>query len=230
VSESDAQPPAAPDSAAKAQRRARLGFAADVVLLGVCGYVLASDAGAALSGEVDMDARMGAFLLNLTAAFVLLRRLLIAVQALLPGPGVWRMAALGRWVLLITVPLIVAGYLEKLNYRAHRLHVDALAADVAARIARANTTQRRLTPADLNDLAGPYLRTLRVRTDTGAFLLEVALPGLDVDGYTGRYASTEGRWLVQHNDEETVPAPDFTRSGPLLVCRRADSMTRCEAS
>lgn len=230
MSEPDPQPPAAPDSAAKAQRRARLGLAADIVLLGVCGYLLASDTSAALSGEVDMDARMGAFLLNLTAAFVLLRRLLIAAQALLSGPGVWRMAGLGRWALLVTMPLIVAGYLEKLNYQAHRAHVDALADDVAARIARANATQRTLTPADLNDLAGPYLRTLRVRTDTGAFLLEVALPGLDVDGYTGRYASTEGRWLVQHNDEEPVPAPDFTHSGPLLVCRRADGMTHCDAS
>lgn len=230
MSEPDAPPPAPSDDADKARRRARLGVSAEIVLLAVCGYVLARDLNAALSGEVSMSARMGTFLLNLTAAFVLVRRIVLTAQRLIKGPGVWRAAALGRWMLLIFVPLVLAGYLEKLNYQAHRAHVDALADDIAARIARAAQTQRTLTPADLNDLDGPYLRTLTVRTDTGAFLLEVALPGFDVDGYTGRYASTEGRWLVHHNDDEAEPAPDFTRSGPMLVCRRSDDATRCEVS
>lgn len=229
MSEPDAPPPAPPEDADKAQRRARLGLTAEVVLLAVCGYVIASDFNAALSGEVSMNARMGTFLLNLTAAFVLLRRILLTAQRLMPGPGVWRAATLGRLVLLIFVPLVLAGYLEKLHYQAHLAHVDALADDVAARIARAAQTQRTLTPADLNDLDGPYLRTLTVRTDTGAFLLEVALPGFDVDGFTGRYASTESRWRVDHNDDEAEPAPDFTRAGPMLVCRRSDDVTRCEA-
>lgn len=228
MNEPDAPPPAPPDGAHGARRRARLGLGAEIVLLGVCGYVLASDAMAALGGEVDMRARMGAFLLNLTASFVLLRRLLLSAQRLLPGPGVWRAAIMGRWVLLIMLPLIAAGYLEKLNYRAHRAQVDALADEVAARVARAAATQRTLAAGDLGDLDGPYLRTLRVRTDTGAFLLEVALPGLDIDGYTGWYASPDARWRVHHNDAEPPPLPDFARSGPLLTCRRAGSATRCE--
>lgn len=229
MSEPDAPPPAPPQDADKVQRRARLGLTAEIVLLAVCGYVLARDFNAALSGEVSMNARMGTFLLNLTAAFVLVRRVVLTAQRLMPGQSVWRAAAVGRWALLIFLPLVVAGYLEKLNFQAHRTHVDALADDIAARIARAAQTQRTLTPADLDDLDGPYLRTLTVRTDTGAFLLEVALPGFDVDGYTGRYASTEGRWLVHHNDDEPEPAPDFTRAGPILVCRRSDDATRCQA-
>ena len=222
--------PDAPPHAVQTSRRARLGVAAELVLLAVCGYVIASDAGAAISGEVDTNARIGAFLLNLTAAFVLLRRVVTTAQRLLPGPGAWRVAGVGKWVLLITVPVITAGYLEKLTYQAHRVKVDALAADIALRTGRAVSTQRAVTAADLYDLSGPYLRTVTVRTDTGDFLLEVLLPGLDVDGYTGRYSSTERRWQVHHNDDEAAPEPPFPRDGPMLVCRRDASSTRCEAA
>jgi hypothetical protein len=83
---------------------------------------------------------------------------------------------------------------------------------------------------DLEDLApGPYLRSLSVRTDTGEFLLGVSLPAVDIDGYSGLYSSSEGRWQVHHNDSPAPPEPRFDRDGPLLECGRRDGAIRCES-
>lgn len=229
MSQPEGPAPEPDEDARKALRRATISFVAEVALLGVCGYVLARDANAALTGDVRTSMRIGAFLLNLTAAFVLVHRAMATVQRYMPDPRAKRAVGLLKWVMVLIMPLLVAFYLEQLTYKAHREHVDTLAAEVSARTARALAAQRDVAVADLQDLAGPYLRKLSVRPDTGAFLLEVALPGLDVDGYIGRYASPEGHWQIQHRDEAPAQEPEFLRLGPLLVCTRDDSATHCEA-
>ncbi len=221
------QPPAPAPDPERLRRLARLRLITDAVLVGVCAFVLARETGDALSHQVSHGMRAGAFLLNLTAAFVVVHRGFALVQRTLPAERTRRALGAAKWVLALVVPFIAAGWLERLTHQAHRANIDALAETVAARTTRAVAGGGTVSPADLEGLGGPYLKSLTVRRDTGEFLLEVSLPALDTDGYTGRYASTEARWRIHHNDEEAVATPTFDSTGPLLTCTREANSLRC---
>ena len=124
-------------------------------------------------------------------------------------------------------PIAVAGHLERETQIAHKAKLDRYVGTVSQTINAARAGGGTLTVADVQSLASPYLTRLTVRTDTGEFLVQIALPAVDIDGYTGLYGSSEGRWHINHNDLEAGPGPPFDATGPTIVCTPAEARLTC---
>jgi len=222
-------PPDDPSTRDAAPRQPPAAFVvADVALVGVCGWFLASDYAAVQSGEVAFQARSWTFMLNLTCTFVLAHRALALAQRGVHDAPVRRGLGVLKWLAALGLPLLVATWLEHEVQQVHRANIEALAADIATRTKRAVHEQGHVTRDDLATVASPYLSSLTVRTDTGEFLLQVTLPGVDIDGFAGVWASTEGRWHIHASDAPPERPPAFDASGPLLACNPAGAGLTCQ--
>jgi len=213
--------------AAAPPRRPAAAYGADLALVAVCGWFLWHDWSQAQAGQVGMQPRTWTFMLNLTCTFVLAHRGLALVQRGVAGGDVVRGLGVLKWLLAIVLPLVVAVHIEREVQRAHREQVDALAAAIAARAHDALRAHGRVDARDLSAIDSPYLRALTVRTDTGAFLLEVRLPAFGAGGYTGRWSSTERRWHIHHADPGPETEPEFDAAGPTLDCRPGEEGLQC---
>jgi hypothetical protein len=202
-------------------------YVADLMLVGVCAWFLWSDYHASQVGEVKLQIRTWTFMLNLTCAFVLVHRAMALVQRSFRGPRMSRLLGALKWGLAIVAPVAVAGHMEREAQLAHKAKLDRYVTVVSQAIGEARADGGPLTVEDLQPLDSPYLTRLTVRTDTGAFLVRISLPAVDIDGYTGLYASTEGRWHIHHNDLEPGPGPSFDASGPTIVCTPAKARLSC---
>lgn len=225
----DPPPPADGEPSGGAARRAPLAMAVgDVLLVGVCAWFLGRDYAAALAGEVAFQARTWTFMLNLTCTFVLAHRGVALLQRGVHDPALRRALGVVKWLAALVLPLLVATHLEREVQHAHRRNIEALATDIAARTQRAVHEQGHVAPADLASVQSPYLSSLSVRTDTGEFLLQVSIPGVDIDGYSGVWASTEGRWHIHRSDAPPEQPPAFDASGPILACNPGGDSLTCQ--
>ena len=223
------RPPEPPPPREEAPRQPpRVVAVGDVVLVGVCAWFLASDYLASQAGDVAFQARTWTFMLNITCTFVLAHRGIALAQRGVHDAPVRRGLGVLKWLAAFGLPLLVATYLEREAQGAHRANIEALAADIAARTKRAIHENGHVAREDLATVQSPYLSSLTVRTDTGAFLLQVSLPGLDIDGYSGVYASTEGRWHVHGADDPPERPPAFDAAGPALACNPVGSGLVCQ--
>lgn len=203
-------------------------YIADVVLVAVCAWLLWSDWSEAVAGDVPVQMRTWTFMLNITCVFVILHRGMATLRRMVANPRTQRLLGPVKWGLVIVVPIAVAGQIEREVQLAHKARLDAWVASVDAATRDAMTRKGRVEPGDVASLDTPYLVKLTVRSDTGEYLLEVSVPALDIDGYTGLYASGERRWHIHHNDLEPETAPQFDASGPTFVCRRDSPALACE--
>lgn len=202
-------------------------YAADLMLVGVCAWFLWSDYHASQSGEVALQIRVWTFMLNLTCAFVLVHRAMALVQRRFAGPRSSRLLGGLKWGLAIVMPFAVAGQLEREAQVAHKVKLDSYMARISRQVSEARAGGGPLTASSLESLYSPYLSRLTVRTDSGAFLARISLPAVDIDGYTGFYSSTEGRWHIHHNDLEADSSPSFDAGGPTIVCTPAEARLTC---
>jgi hypothetical protein len=212
---------------APATRPAQAAWVADLTLIGVCAWFLWRDFATAQAGQVIFQARPWTFMLNLTATFVVAHRGVALIQRGVNDPQARRVLGVIKWLAAFGLPLLVATGLERQVQQVHRANVDLLAADLAARTQRAIHERGQVEPADLSPVKSPYLAALSVRADTGEFLLQVRIPGLDIDGYTGFRASTEDRWHIHSADAPQRP-PAFDTSGPILACNPSDAGLTCQ--
>jgi hypothetical protein len=230
MTEAKNEHPVLQGDAAKLAIMRQLSLAIDVLLIGGCVYLLASDVTNALAGTTEVSTRGGAFLVNLSATFALLHRGMALLRRFRPVSPARKSAGVNRWslALVLLLPLFVASMIERSVHIGHRARLDALVADISTRTARAITINATVRAADLAALRGPYLQALTVRTDSGAFLLSARVPALDADGYLARYSSTEKVWYLDPYGVEPETAPVFDANGPRLVCRLDSQAFRCE--
>jgi len=214
--------------AAKLALMRRISLIIDILLIGGCIYLLVDDTVNALHGAPQFTARGVAFLVNLSASFALVYRSMALLQRFRPASPARKWVGVLKWLLVLVVPVFVAFQIERLVHAGHRAQLDALVVDISSRTANAIMTNVRVRVADLDTLQGPYLRELRVRTDTGAFMLRAWVPGLDIDGYAARYSSGERVWHLQPDDSPARTAPVFDTNGPVLVCRSDNQQLNCE--
>lgn len=198
---------------------------ADLMLVAVCAWFLWSDVAAVRAGEVSTQSRTWTFMLNITCIFVLVHRGMGLLQSSLRG-ATRRGVSIAKWVLAIVLPLLAATGIERQVHQAHRVKLDALAADLVARVRASIAENGAVTAVALSSLRSPYLKSLSVRTDTGAFAIEAMVPAIGADGYTARYSSNDPRWRLDAVDGETSPATG-TIAGSALSCAPSDAGLRC---
>ena len=215
------------DGSEASPRPTHVAVIADLALFGVCAWFLWRDFAAAQAGQVAFQARPWTFMLNLSATFVVAHRGIALVQRTVNDVSLRRGLGVFKWLAALGLPLIVATGLERQVQQVHRTNIDMLAADLATRTQRAIHERGQVEPADLAPVESPYIAALSVRADTGEFLLQVRIPGLDIDGYTGFRASTEDRWHIHSADAPERP-PAFDTSGPILACNPSDAGLSCQ--
>jgi hypothetical protein len=222
--------PAADPDAAKLAVMGQLSLFIDVLLIGGCLYLLVSDIMQAVSGTPAFETRGGAFLVNLSATFALLHRSMAlwkryAVRSAGPGPArikVWLI------VVLLALPLLSASAVELLVQRAHRAQLDALAGSIATTTAAALASDGEVRASHLQNLRGPYLQKLTVRTDNATFSLVAQVPWFGEQGFTAHYSSTQRNWHLDASGSQPPASLSFDDQGPTLVCAFAESQLNCE--
>ncbi len=224
-SDPERTPDTAPDPD-RLRRLARMRLLSDGLLVAVCAWLLVRDAGSALSLQVEPKARGFTFLLNLTATFVVVHRGVSLLQRLMPQAR-HRAVGIAKWVLALTLPVLVAGQLERMTHAGHRALLDGVAREVAARIAKARAAGREVGPADLEGLGTAYRVELSVHREAGTFVLDARVPALDADGYTARYSSTDRRWQLLGTDEQGTASQRAGVNGEVLYCQARDGTTTC---
>jgi hypothetical protein len=202
----------------------------DVLLICGCAYILAGDVVQALSDKPEFALRGWAFLLNLTAAFALLQRSMVLLRRFSRAPVPAATQGANKWsvALVVVLPLLVASAIELVVHGGHRAQLSTLVATISALTANALTSNPQVRATDLLTLRGPYLQELKVRMDSGAFLLKARVPALDSDGWAARYSSTERVWYYDPYESATHASPLFDARGPTLVCAFAEQGFSCE--
>ncbi|MFT5173075.1 MAG: hypothetical protein ACI8W7_001243 [Gammaproteobacteria bacterium] len=216
--------------AAKLMNVQRTSLFIDVLLICGCAYILVGDVVQALSDKPEFALRGWAFLLNLTAAFALLQRSLVLLRRFSRAAAPAATQGVNKWSVAFTVvlPLLVASGIELVVHGGHRAQLSTLVATISALTANALTNNPQVRAADLLTLRGPYLQELKVRMDSGAFLLKARVPAFDSDGLAARYSSTERVWYLDPYTSETQTSPRFDARGPTLVCALVEQRLSCE--
>jgi hypothetical protein len=225
--------------AVKLARMRLLSLIIDIALIGGCAYLLAADINAALGDAPAYTSRGVRFMLNLTATFAIVYRGMMLAQRLLPEPQARarRPILILKWVLVLSLPILVGAQIERMTYQAHLRQLDRTVIAVAPIIQHAINAHRPLQASDLQALdramgaspyRNPYLVKVFARTDTGVFLLTAQVPWLGVDPLIGNYLSSQGVWQINPGDDEPDIAAGFAANSRGSICHRDQSGWSCE--
>ena len=221
---------------AKLAKMNQLSLFIDVLLIAGCGYLLFSDLNEVMSAVPAFETRGIRFMLNLTACFALVYRGMMLIQRLLPATRGRRSTLVLKWLLLLGLPIAVAGQIERMVYHGHMQQLDQMVLALRPVIERSLQSKRALQQSELQSIDAasgghPYLHKISLRSDTGAYALTAQIPWLSVDPLIGLYLSTQDDWQINppaSADSEAAQMPDcFAAGASVSWCQREKSQWRC---